>query len=122
MRINYLMVFLGGSLGAVCRYAISIQMKRIIAIEFPAATFLINLIGSFLLGLLLSSNPDSLVKLLLGTGFLGGFTTFSTFQVENITLYLKGNYRTLLLYLVLSVGLCILFAFFGLQLGNWLKI
>lgn len=121
MGIEYLMVFIGGSLGAVCRFAISIQMKRIISAEFPLATFVINLTGSFLLGLLLTCHSGNFVQLLLGTGFLGGFTTFSTFQVENVTLYSKGNYRTLFLYIMLSVCFCILFAFLGLRLGSWLN-
>lgn len=107
MAINYLMVLIGGSIGAVCRYAVSIQMKRILSTEFPLATFLINLVGSFFLGMLLASDPGSLTKLLLGTGFLGGFTTFSTFQIENVTLFRKGSYGTLLIYTALSVGLCI---------------
>ncbi len=114
-------VFIGGAFGAVCRYAISIQMKRLISSRFPFATFLINLLGSFLLGLLLVSQTGSLIRLLLGTGFLGGFTTFSTFQVENMLLYRQGNYRTLFFYMMFSVGICILAAFLGLQLGNWLK-
>ena len=118
MAINYLMVLIGGSLGAVCRYAVSIQMKRIISTEFPLATLLINLSGSFLLGLLLASYTDGLIQLLLGTGFLGGFTTFSTFQVENLTLFRKGNYRMLLIYVTFSVGLCIAFAYLGFRLGN----
>lgn len=118
MAINYLMVLIGGSIGAVCRYAVSIQMKRIISTEFPLATFLINLTGSFFLGMLLASDPGSLTKLLLGTGFLGGFTTFSTFQVENVTLFRKGSYGTLLIYTALSVGLCIVSAWLGFLIGN----
>lgn len=118
MGINDLMVFLGGSLGAVCRYAISIQMKRIISSKFPLATFLINLSGSFLLGLLLASGTGSLIQLFLGTGFLGGFTTFSTFQVENITLFRKGNYGILFVYVTFSVALCIAAAFAGFRLGS----
>jgi CrcB protein len=118
MGINYLMVFLGGALGAVCRYGISIQMKRIISAQFPLATFLINLSGSFLLGVLLASGTGSLMQLFLGTGFLGGFTTFSTFQVENITLFRKGNYGTLFAYVTFSVALCIAAAFAGFRLGS----
>lgn len=118
MAINYLMVFLGGSLGAVCRYAVSIRMKRILSSEFPFATFLINLSGSFLLGLLLASGAGSLTQLLLGSGFLGGFTTFSTFQIENAALLKNGKYVTLLIYATLSVGLCIAAAFVGYRLGS----
>ncbi|MEL7656389.1 MAG: fluoride efflux transporter CrcB [Bacillota bacterium] len=121
MGIEYLMVFIGGSLGAVCRFAVSIQMKRIISTEFPLATFLINVTGSFFLGLLLSSHTGNLIQLMLGTGFLGGFTTFSTFQVENVTLYKKGNLRTLLLYVSLSVFFCVMSACFGLRIGDWLQ-
>jgi len=120
MISNFLLVFAGGSVGAVCRFALSIQMKRIFSIEFPLATFLINLSGSFLLGFLLAMQPGSSLQLLLGTGFLGGFTTFSTFQVENVTLFLGGSYRTLILYTALSVFLCILFAYFGLLIGSGL--
>lgn len=118
MAINYLMVFIGGSLGAVCRYAISIQMKRILSIEFPLATFLINLSGSFLLGILLAAGAGSLMQLLLGTGFLGGFTTFSTFQVENVMLFRKGSYGTLIAYAVLSAILCIMAAAMGFWIGS----
>lgn len=118
MVINYLMVFLGGSLGAVCRAAVSIQMKRILSVRFPLATFLINLTGSFLLGVLLASGAGDMMRLLMGTGFLGGFTTFSTFQVENITLFREGNYRTLMIYTALSLGLCIAFAALGFLLGS----
>ncbi len=118
MAVNYLMVFLGGSLGAVCRCALSIQMKRILSTRFPMATFLINLSGSFLLGLLLASDTGSMMRLLAGTGFLGGFTTFSTFQVENITLYREGKYGTLLAYTALSAGLCIAAASLGFRLGR----
>jgi len=118
MAINYLMVFIGGSLGAVCRYAISIQMKRIISTEFPLATLIINLSGSFLLSLLLASHIDGPIQLLLGTGFLGGFTTFSTFQVENVALFRKRNYGLLIIYVTISTGLCIAFAYLGFRLGN----
>lgn len=118
MAINYLMVFLGGSMGALCRFAVSNWMKRFLSTEFPLATFLVNLSGSFLLGLLLASEAGSLTQLWLGSGFLGGFTTFSTFQVENADLFRRRNYATLLIYTALSVGLCIVFAFIGFRLGS----
>ncbi len=121
MGIEFVLVFIGGALGAVCRYGISVQMKRMISTEFPLATFLINLTGSFFLGLLMAASSDEPFRLLLGTGFLGGFTTFSTFQVENVTLYLRKKYLTLLGYVLLSVGMCILFAYIGLLLGIQLR-
>lgn len=118
MAISSFLVLLGGSLGAVCRCAVSIQMKRIFSTRFPLATFVINLSGSFLLGLLLASGAGSMMRLFLGTGFLGGFTTFSTFQVENVTLCREGKYGMLLGYAVLSAGLCIAFAALGFRLGS----
>jgi len=117
MGINDL-VFLGGSMGAVCRYAISIQVKRINSYAFPFATLLINLLGSFLLGVLLACDTGSLMQLFLGTGFVGGFTTFSTFQVENITLFRKGKYGTLFVYVTFSVALCIGAAFAGFRMAG----
>lgn len=118
MMINNLAVLIGGAMGAVLRFAISVQMKRIISTRFPLATFLINLSGSFLLGLLLGSGQGGLTQLLLGTGFLGGFTTFSTFEVENVTLFRERRCGMLLGYAALSVSLCILVAFLGFRLGK----
>lgn len=118
MAINYLMVFLGGSMGALCRFGVSTSMERTLSTEFPLATFLINLSGSFLLGLLLASEAGNLTQLCLGTGFLGGFTTFSTFQVENAEMFRRKKYITLMIYTALSVGLCIVFAFLGFRIGS----
>lgn len=119
--VEYALVLAGGSLGAVCRFAVSSLIKRMISTEFPLATLLINLVGSFLIGLLMAAHPGVFNQLLLGTGFMGGFTTFSTFQMENITLFQKKNYLTLLLYAVSSFVLCILLAVIGLHLGHFLN-
>lgn len=117
MPIEFLLVGIGGALGAVCRYVLSVVIKRIITVEFPVSTFVINLVGSFLLGLLLSLHMGSSYELLLGTGFMGGFTTFSTFQVENVTLYRNKQYKTLFLYAGSTCFFCILSAILGLTLG-----
>ena len=82
----------GGAAGAVCRSMISGAVKRRWNTVFPAATFAINLIGSFVLGCLMCLCAGSWVYLLLGTGFCGGFTTFSTYQAEALTL-LRGRQR-----------------------------
>lgn len=115
---HYLMVLVGGSCGAVCRFAISTMIKRISSTEFPIATLLINAIGSFLIGILMAANPSDFNQLLLGTGFMGGFTTFSTFQYENISLLQKKRYLILSAYIIFSFALCILLAFLGLRLGE----
>lgn len=115
---DYLMVLIGGSCGAVSRFAISSLIKRFISSEFPIATLLINWIGSFLIGLLMAAHPGNFNQLLLGTGFMGGFTTFSTFQMENITLFQKKNYITLSVYIISSFVVGILLAILGLHLGH----
>lgn len=117
--INYLMVLVGGSCGAVCRFAVSSLVKKIISSEFPIATLLINMIGSFFIGILIAAHPGNFNQLLLGTGFMGGFTTFSTFQFENVALFQKKNYITLSIYIVSSFVSCILLAILGLYLGQF---
>lgn len=119
--LNYVMVLIGGSLGAVSRYAISSLIKRLFSTEFPVSTLFINLTGSFFIGLLMAAHPGDFNQLLLGTGFMGGFTTFSTFQLENITLFQKKNYITLMLYILSSCIFCILLALLGLHLGCFLN-
>lgn len=111
------MVFIGGSWGAISRYTLSNMIKRFVSITFPIATFLINLIGSFLIGIVLSSQLGHYNQLLLATGFMGGFTTFSTFQIENIALYQTRNFKSLTIYIFLSYFFCILFAILGLIIG-----
>ena len=118
---EYVMVLVGGSCGAVCRFAISSLVKRTISSEFPVATLLINLTGSFLMGLLMAVHPGSFNQLFLGTGFMGGFTTFSTFQFENLSLFQKKNYIMLSIYIICSLTLCILLAILGLHLGHFLN-
>ncbi|HML37161.1 MAG TPA: fluoride efflux transporter CrcB [Bacillota bacterium] len=118
---EYVMVLVGGSFGAVCRFAMSSLIKRINVTEFPVATLLINMIGSFLIGLLMAAHPGNFNQLLLGTGFMGGFTTFSTFQMENITLFQKKNYLMLFVYILCSLVFCILLSILGLHLGHFLN-
>lgn len=118
---EYVMVLVGGSFGAVCRFAVSSLIKRIISTEFPVSTLFINLIGSFLIGLLMAAHPGNFNQLLLGTGFMGGFTTFSTFQMENITLFQKKNYVPLAIYIISSFVFCILLAVLGLYSGHFLN-
>lgn len=117
-----LMVMIGGALGAVGRFAFSNLIKEKTKSVFPVATFLINLSGSFLLGVLLGFQTEHWIRLLLGTGFLGGFTTFSTFQMESLILLREKRRITLLLYLVLTFGLCIAFAFLGIRLGTIINL
>ena len=108
------LVVVGGAIGALARYAIGALLPAP-AGSLPWATFGINLLGSFLLGVLmavvtsrLSAPADEYVRLFFGIGLLGAFTTFSTFEFETYALLTSGNPLTAIIYVSLSVvgGLC----------------
>ena len=118
-----LFVAVGGALGSVVRYLLSIAIQSR-AGSFPTATLVINITGSLLLGLLIrytmetpSVGPD--MRLLLTTGFCGGYTTFSTFSYETARLIEDGELDRAALYVALSliVSLAATFAGFTLARG-----
>ncbi len=107
----------GGSLGAIFRFLIS-DFCKIYFNYFPFGTLFINFTGSFLIGILASKleYQESLIPFIryfLIIGFLGSFTTFSTFSLESIELINEKKYLFSLIYIFLSVFLCILGAYFG---------
>jgi CrcB protein len=91
---RWLTVGAGGFIGAITRYAIAVWIDSYWRRPFPLATFAINVSGCFLIGLLLSlafmRTPDPTLRLLLATGFLGAYTTFSTFELETNNLTVAG--------------------------------
>ena len=112
---NFLLVGLGGAIGSVLRYAfyLVITVK-----QFPVATFAVNIIGSFIIGVVLAlSLKDNLFlnnwKLFLATGICGGFTTFSAFSLENLTLLQNEKYFIALVYILSSIVLGIAAAWLG---------
>lgn len=114
----FLAVFLGGGLGSVMRYGLQMIMhERIVAYNFPWATFTVNIAGSFLIGLFyaLSAklNFSAEIRLFLTAGLCGGFTTFSTFSNDSIEMLRQGNSAICLIYILLSVVLGILSCFAG---------
>lgn len=82
-------------------------------------TLTVNLLGSFLLGILIGAKADVMLVLLFGTGFMGAFTTFSTLKFEMTEMYVNKNKKILLLYTVLTYGLGIIFAYFGYLIGSY---
>ena len=112
---RFLWVALGGALGAVLRYAVSLIPVRG---GFPVLTLLTNLLGAWLIGFIAGaaeiSAPSPGLILFAKTGLCGGFTTFSTFSLESYTLIKAGQKGTAVLYIALSVGLCLL----GIWLGH----
>ena len=113
-----LLVGVGGALGAMMRYGISLLPIRS---NFPILTLFTNLLGAIIIGFVVGAfstderNNDML--LLLKTGVCGGFTTFSTFSFEALQLFQKHQYGTSFLYIASSVILCIL----GVAFGSYLS-
>lgn len=111
-------IFLGGGTGSVLRYCVQLALhERIVPYNFPWATFTVNIVGSFLIGMFyaLSArfNLATDIRLLLTTGLCGGFTTFSTFSNDSLILLKQGLHGLFLLYVVLSVVLGVAAAMLG---------
>ncbi|MBF7151590.1 MULTISPECIES: fluoride efflux transporter CrcB [Bacillus] len=116
--IEALLIAIGGFFGAITRFAISNWFKKRNKTSFPIATFLINITGAFLLGYIIGNGVSTSWQLLLGTGFMGAFTTFSTFKLESVQLFNRKSFGILFLYLSATYTIGILFAFLGMQLGG----
>lgn len=118
MRMSeYLLVFLGGGAGSVCRYWLSAVTRPLVQQGFPLGTLVVNLSGCFCIGLFygLSSRLglNAEVRLLFTTGFCGGFTTFSTFSYEGLSLLRQGQWMMYAIYVALSVVLGLACAWLG---------
>ena len=118
---NLLAVALGGSLGSVARYLVSIGAGRLIDAPFPSGTLIINIAGSFLMGLLVEAfalkwNASEPVRVFLLIGFCGGFTTFSTFSFDAVNLMERGAALPAFTYILASVTLSIAALYAGLHL------
>ena len=119
MISTVLQVALGGAIGASARYLSGIGILKLVGHGFPVAIISVNVIGSFLMGLfVVAAAQRGLTHLspFVMTGLLGGFTTFSAFSLETVTLFERGQIGQAALYVALSVGLSIA----GLVLGVWL--
>ncbi|MGF9963026.1 fluoride efflux transporter CrcB [Bacillus rhizoplanae] len=116
--MNILLISIGGFFGAITRFFISTVAKEKYGNAFPYGTFFINIIGSFLLGMLFGAEVAKMWILLCGTGFMGGFTTFSTYQLEMIQLIHKREGQKALLYFVMSNAIGIGCAFAGFYIGG----
>ncbi|MEO1193062.1 MAG: fluoride efflux transporter CrcB [Pseudomonadota bacterium] len=102
----------GGALGAGCRHLLGIVMTRWLGSGFPWGTFAANLLGGLLMGCAIAlflrfELRDPHLRAFLTTGFLGGFTTFSTFSLEVVLLFERNQHLLALLYVLSSVVLCV---------------
>ena len=116
------LVGLGGAAGSIARFLISYFMAKRFTSGFPWATFSVNIFGALLIGIfigLFAKPPEQThLKLLLITGFCGGFTTFSTFSLENISLLQQGQYGMAALYVLASLVFGVLAVWLGLQFAR----
>ncbi|SIQ04263.1 camphor resistance protein CrcB [Rhizobium sp. RU20A] len=119
--LNIVLVAIGGAIGSVLRYLVSLATLRQFGPAFPWGTFTVNLVGGLLIGMVagvfaLRSEAPQEIRLFLITGCLGGFTTFSAFSLDAVTLFERGQVLTAAGYVVASVGFSIGGVFAGLAL------
>ncbi len=121
-----LLIALGGAVGSMFRYLISTATYKLIGRDFPYGTLSVNALGCFLIGLLFillldrfDDFSDQLRSLLI-IGFLGGFTTFSSFSIETINLLENGELYRSLLNIIISIILCLGLTWLGILLGRQL--
>lgn len=119
--MSYFIVFLGGGLGASLRHGMNVLVGRALGSGFPYSTFLINITGSLIMGLVVAyfafkGDASQHWRLFLTTGILGGYTTFSAFSLDAALLYERGAIGLAALYVLASVVLSIGGLFAGLYL------
>ncbi len=117
--MHVVLVAAGGAVGSVARYLVGVWSVRVLGLAFPWGTLIVNLVGSFAIGLLAELiarrfNASMELRLLLVTGFLGGFTTFSAFSLDTIALYERGQVTTAAVYVLASVVLSLAATFAGM--------
>jgi CrcB protein len=121
--IDYLYIGIGGFFGAIARYVIGGWIMSSGRFIFPMGTFIINVTGSLLLGLLFGVSVkhlalDGSLRVFVGIGFLGAYTTFSTFSLETMRLIESGSFNLALLNVFASVLVSLLAVYMGLLLGR----
>lgn len=120
--IPALLVALGGAIGSLARYGVNLWTVRAFGLGFPWGTLTVNVVGGFVMGLLAAlltlRGGSSEAKLFLMTGVLGGFTTFSAFSLDAVSLWERGEGTTAAVYVIASVAVSIAALVGGLALGR----
>jgi CrcB protein len=118
-----LLVAVGGAAGSVARYLMASSIQTATSWDFPLGTVLVNVLGCFLIGILyvlLVARPDPRhdLRALLMVGVMGGFTTFSSFSLETVTMAMNGNFGGATLNVVISVVACLVGTILGVTLAR----
>lgn len=121
---DLLAVGAGGALGAVSRYLVYVSATKLFGLNFPYGTVIVNIAGSFLLGILIevmaqSWGASTQTRLFLVVGFLGAFTTFSTFSLDTVVLYERKQFLLTAIYVLGSVACSIAALFAGMAVARF---
>lgn len=116
--LNLIAIFLGGGIGTVSRFLITLNLTKIYNVNLPIATFLVNIIGSFAIGFLYilfmgKTDLTPALKFALTVGFCGGLTTFSTFSLELFEMISHQQFMQAAIYTLLSVLVCLVMTGIG---------
>ena len=123
---NLLLIFFGSGIGGLFRYGVSTGIYSLLGRQFPYGTLVVNATGSFFMGLLFAiilERFDGIgpqLRALLLIGFLGGYTTFSSFSIETLNLFESGAWFSATLNILLNVTICILLTWLGAMGGRQL--
>ncbi|AST57496.1 chromosome condensation protein [Thermoanaerobacterium thermosaccharolyticum] len=121
--MEYIYIGIGGFFGAILRYIVSSYYQSILHTVFPIETFFINIFGSFLLSYISNLTLEEFkvnfnIRLAITTGFIGAFTTFSTFTKETMDLLRNGRIAVALIYVLMSILVGFIMSFIGFELGD----
>jgi len=124
--MSYIILAIGGALGAILRYLVSIYFSKLFGNYFPIGTLIVNIIGSFILGffmglILEKLPPTSLRKIFIAIGFSGSFTTMSSLSYETLVFIIKKQYFKAGINVFLNISLCLISTFIGYLLAKKIK-